>query len=795
MSQTTIGTSVPRLEDQRFITGRGTYTDDIVRPGQVQAYVVRASASHGLLRRLDVAAARAAPGVVDVITGAEMRADGIGDLPCGWMTTNIDGTPMFAPQHPVIAVDRIRYVGEPLAVIVAESLHAARDAAELVEVDIEDLPAVGTLERACEPDAPQIWDGAPGNQGFHWHMGDRAAVEAAFAGAAHVAKLDLVNNRLVCNAMEPRAALAEYDAGRGEFTLYLSSQNPHVARILLATATLRVPEHRIRVISPDVGGGFGSKAFHYNEEVIACYAARRVGRPVKWTAERGEAFLSDRHGRDHRSHVELALDAEGRFLALRVSTIANMGAYYSTFGPAIPTFYYASMLSGTYRIPAIYADVRGVFTNTVPVDAYRGAGRPEAAYVIERIVDRAARDLGVDPAELRRRNLVPPEAFPYRTPLGTEYDSGNYPLMLERALEAARYADFPQRRAEAAARGRLRGIGLSSYVEACGAGPSKIIMKAGGGSGMFEGATVRVNPSGSVVVLTGTHSHGQGHETTFAQLVSDRLGVPMESIEIVHGDTGRIQFGLGTVGSRSLALGGTAIVKAMDKVIRKGARIAAHVLEAAEADVRFEKGRFVVAGTDRGLAFGEVAFLAHAPAAWPSDEIEPGLEESAFFDPANFTFPAGVHVCEVEVDPKTGVTEVVAYSVVDDFGNIVNPMIVDGQVHGGVAQGIGQALLENCVYDPDSAQLLSGSLIDYCMPRADDLPDMRVDYIVTPSPHNALGAKGCGEAGAIAAPPAVMNALTDALGGVLGPEAVAGLQMPATPHRVWQALRGARAGA
>jgi carbon-monoxide dehydrogenase large subunit len=795
MSQTGIGVSIPRVEDQRFITGRGTYTDDIVRPGQAHAYIFRSSVAHGIVRRLDVAAARAAKGVVDVFTGADLRADGIGDLPCGWMTKNIDGTPMFSPSHPVIAVDRVRHVGEPLAVIVAESLHAARDAAELIEADIEDLPAVGTLERAREPDAPQIWEGAPANQGFHWHIGDAAAVEAAFARAAHVAKLDLVNNRLVCNAMEPRSALAEFDTGRGEFTLYLASQNPHVARILLATATLRVPEHRIRVISPDVGGGFGSKAFHYNEEVIACYAARRTGRPVKWTAERGEAFLTDRHGRDHLTHVELALDGEGRFLGLRVSTVANMGAYYSTFGPAIPTYYYASLLSGTYRIPAIYCDVRGVFTNTVPVDAYRGAGRPEAAYVIERIVDWAARQLGMDPAELRRRNLVPPEAFPYRTPLGSEYDSGNYPLMLERALELGRYGSFAERRAEAAARGRLRGIGLSSYVEACGAGPSKIIMQAGGGSGMFEGATVRVNPSGSVVVLTGTHSHGQGHETTFAQVVSEKLGIPMENIEVVHGDTGRIQFGLGTVGSRSLALGGTAIVKAVDKVIRKGARIAAHVLEAAEGDIRFENGRFVVAGTDRGLAFGEVAFLAHAPAAWPSDEIEPGLEESAFFDPANFTFPAGVHVCEVEVDPQTGTTQVVGYAVVDDFGNVVNPMIVEGQVHGGVAQGIGQALLENCVYDPDSAQLLSGSLIDYCMPRADDLPDMVVDYIVTPSPHNALGAKGCGEAGAIAAPPAVMNALADALSGVLGVEGATGLQMPATPHKVWQALRNARPAA
>jgi carbon-monoxide dehydrogenase large subunit len=421
----------------------------------------------------------------------------------------------------------------------------------------------------------------------------------------------------------------------------------------------------------------------------------------------------------------------------------------------------------------------------VPVDAYRGAGRPEATYVIERIVDRAARDLGIDPAEIRRRNFIPPSAFPYRTPLGSEYDSGNYPAVLDKALALSRYADFDQRRAEAKRRGKLRGIGLSSYIEACGAGPSKIIMAAGGGSGMFEGATLRVNPSGSVVVLTGTHSHGQGHETTLAQLVAAKLGIPMENIEVVHGDTGRVQFGIGTVGSRSLALGGTAVVKALDKVIAKGRRIASHVLEASEDDVRFENGRFVVAGTDRGLAFAEIAYLAHAPARWPSEEIEPGLEETAFFDPANFTFPAGVHVCELEIDPDTGATDVVAYSVVDDFGPVLNPMIVDGQVHGGVAQGIGQALLESCVYDEESAQLLSGSFIDYAMPRADDLPSFRTDYVVTPSPHNPLGVKGCGEAGAIAAPPAVIAAVLDAL----APLGVADVQMPATPHRIWQAIQ------
>ncbi len=786
---TGIGASLRRIEDHRFITGRGKYTDDIQRHGQVHAYLLRSNLAHGEIRHIDTAQAKQAPGVLAVFTGADLRADGIGDLPVGWMTTNIDGTLMFIPPHPVLAVDRVRHVGDPIAVIIAATLSQAKDAAELIEFDISDLPAVANIDRATAAGAPLVWDGAAHNTAFHWQVGNSAAVEAAFARAHHITRIDLVNNRMVANAMEPRVAIGEFDEGRGEYLLHLSSQNPHVARILLATATLKVPEHKIRVISPDVGGGFGSKAMHYAEEVIVLWSAKKIGRPVKWTSERSEAFLSDRHGRDHKTHAELALDANGKFLALRASTIANLGAYYSTFGPAIPTFYSAPLLVGTYAIPAAYCDVRGVFTNTVPVDAYRGAGRPEAAYVIERLVDQAAHEVGLDPAEIRRRNFIPPDAFPYDNPLGAQYDSGNFGVGLEKALALADYAGFEPRRAAAKARGKLRGIGMSSYIEACGAGPSKIIMAAGAGSGMFESATIRVNPSGSVVVVTGTHSHGQGHETTFAQVVSDKLGIPIHSIEIVHGDTGRSAFGLGTVGSRSLAVGGGAIIKALDKVIAKGKRIASYILEAAESDILFENGRFVVAGTDKGISFPEIAFTAHAPAKFPSDEIEPGLEETAFFDPANFTFPAGLHICELEVDPQTGATEVLAYTVVDDFGNVINPMIVEGQVHGGTVQGIGQALLENCVYDPDTAQLLSGSFMDYCMPRADNLPNFLVDYIVTPSPHNPLGVKGCGEAGAIAAPPAVMNAMMNAL----RPAGVTELSMPATPLKVWQALRAAHA--
>jgi len=788
MTNTGIGASLRRFEDQRFITGRGRYTDDIDRPGQVYAHLLRSNVAHGEIRRIDAEAARRAAGVLAVFTGADLRADGVGDLPCGWMTTNMDGSPMFVPPHPVLAVERVRHVGEPIAVIIATRPSLAKDAAELIELDIDELPVAANIERAIAPDAPLVWQGAPGNTAFHWHLGDARAVDAAFARASHITKLDLTNNRMVANAMEPRSAIGEYDEGRGEYLLHLSSQNPHVQRILLATATLKVPEHKIRVVSPDVGGGFGSKAMHYPEEVICLWAARRLGKPVKWTADRSEAFLSDRHGRDHMTHAELALAADGTFLALRVTTNANLGAYYSTFGPAIPTFYSAPLLVGTYAIPAAYCEVRGVFTNTLPLDAYRGAGRPEAAFVIERIVEQAARDLGHDPAAIRRRNFVPPQAFPYLNAFGSEYDSGNFAAALDKALQLGDYAGFEARRAESKQAGKLRGIGMSSYIEACGAGPSKIIMAAGGGAGLYESATVRVNPTGSVVVVTGTHSHGQGHETTFAQVVSDKLGIPVESVEIVHGDTARSAFGNGTVGSRSLAVGGGAIIRAIDKVIDKAKRLTAHILEASVADIRFENGRFFVVGTDKGLSFAEIAYMAHVPVKFSSAEIELGLDETAFFDPVNFTYPAGLHLCELEIDPETGATEILRYTVVDDFGNVINPMIVEGQVHGGTAQGIGQALLENCVYDPDSAQLLSGTFMDYCMPRADDMPPFIVDYIVTPSPHNPLGVKGCGEAGAIAAPPAVINAVLDAL----RPAGVLDISMPATPHKIWQALQATR---
>jgi carbon-monoxide dehydrogenase large subunit len=779
-----IGAPVRRREDFRFITGRGNYTDDINRPGQLHAYILRSPHAHARILGVDAGAALSAPGVVAVFTGKDMAADNVGGLPCGWQIHSKDGSPMVEPPHPVLAVDTVRYVGDQVAVVIAETRGQARDAAELVNVDYEPLPAVVDTATAAKPGQPQVWEQAPNNLCYDWHLGDKAAVDAAFAGAARVAKLDLVNNRLIPNAIEPRAAVGDYDAATGEHTLYTTSQNPHVIRMLMGAFVLHLPEHKLRVVAPDVGGGFGSKIFHYAEEAIVTWAAAKVRKPVKWTADRSESFLTDAHGRDHVSHAELALDKDGKFLGLRVSTIANMGAYLSTFAPAVPTYLYGTLLAGTYTTPAIYVEVKAVFTHTAPVDAYRGAGRPEATYVVERIVDAAARETGIDPAELRRRNFIAKDAYPYQTPVALQYDSGDYFTTLDMALKAADYAGFEQRRKEAAARGKLRGIGLATYIEACGIAPSAVVGSLGARAGLYETGEVRVHPTGSVTVFTGTHSHGQGHETTFAQLVADGLGIPIEQVEVVHGDTSKIPFGMGTYGSRSLAVGGSAIVKAMDKVIAKGKRIAAHLLEASEADIEFKDGKYSVAGTDRSKSFGEIALTAYVPHNYPIDELEPGLDETAFYDPKNFTYPSGCHIAEIEIDRDTGVVSVVNFTAADDFGRIINPMIVEGQVHGGLAQGIGQALYENCVYDPESGQLVTGSYMDYCMPRADNLPSFEVETNVTLCTHNPLGVKGCGEAGAIGAPAAIMNAVIDAL----APLGVRQFDMPATPERVWRAI-------
>jgi len=778
MSNSPIGKSIVRKEDFRFLTGVGQYTDDVVMPRQTHAFFLRSPHAHARIRSVDTAAAASAPGVICVFTGADLQEAKVGGLPCGWLIHSKDGTPMKEPGHPVIAHDKVRHVGDQVALVVAETYLQARDAAELIDVDYETLPAVADTATAADSDVA-VHDDVPGNVCYDWGHGDGAAVDAAFAKATRITKLEFVNNRLIPNAMEPRAANAIYSRHDDSYTLYVANQNPHVERLLMCAFVLGLPESKVRVIAPDVGGGFGSKIFLYPEETALIWASKRVGRPIKWTAERSESFLTDAHGRDHVTKAELAMDEKGNFLAMRVNTIANMGAYLSTFASSVPTILYATLLAGQYKTPAIYCSVKAVFTNTAPVDAYRGAGRPEATYVVERLVERAARDMKMDPAAIRRQNFI--TEFPYATPVGLTYDIGNYAATLDRALEMADVAGFPARKAEAAKSGKLRGLGYSCYIEACGLAPSNIAGALGARAGLFEAGEVRVHPTGTVTVFTGSHSHGQGHETTFAQVVAGRLGIPLENVEIVHGDTGRVPFGMGTYGSRSLSVGGTAIVKAIDKVIAKGKKIAAHLLEASDTDIEYENGEFKVAGTDRKVPFGQVALTAYVPHNYPLDKLEPGLNENAFYDPTNFTYPSGSYVCEVEVDRGTGKTSVVKFTAVDDFGNIVNPMIVEGQVQGGIAQGLGQAMMEACVYDADG-QLLTGSYMDYAMPRAADLPNFDIDNRVTACTHNPLGVKGCGEAGAIGSPPAFINALTDAL----GHEDIA---MPATAERVWRALQ------
>jgi len=778
MTATGIGAAVRRKEDVRFVTGKGHYTDDFNRPGQGHAYFIRSPHAHAKIVRIDTSAVQGRPGV-GVLTGADLAGDKIGHLVCGWMIHSKDGSPMRMAPHPALAHQKVCHVGDPVAVVVADSLAEAKDAAEQITVTYETLPAVVDPARAREAGAPQIHEVAANNVIYEWHLGDRQKTDAAFAAAKHVAKLDLINNRLVPNPIEPRAAIGEYDAGTDSFTLWNTTQNPHVARLVIAAFVGMAPEHKLRVIAPDVGGGFGSKIFIYPEEVVALWASKRLGRPVKWVAQRTEAFLCDAHGRDHVTHAEMAFNEDGRITGLKAKTIANLGAYMSTFSSSVPTYLYATLLSGQYDIPAIYCEVDAVYTNTVPVDAYRGAGRPEATFVVERLVEIGARTMGIDPAELRQRNFV--RTFPHQTPVIMNYDTGDYHASLEKALELADYKNFGKRKRESARHGKLRGIGFSTYIEACGIAPSQAVGSLGCGVGLWESAEVRVNPTGSVEILTGTHSHGQGHETTFAQLVSERLGIPFENVSIVHGDTDKVQFGMGTYGSRSGAVGMSAIVKALDKVEAKAKKVAAHILEAAETDIEFRDGKFTVSGTDKSAAWGEVALNAYIAHKFAGQELEPGLKEGAFYDPTNFTFPAGCHICEVEVDPSTGETDVVGWTAVDDFGTVVNPMIVEGQVHGGIAQGVGQALLEGAVYNRDG-QLVTGSFMDYTMPKADDFPLFNVDMTVTKAPSNPLGIKGCGEAGAIAAPAAVINAITDAI----GTEAVA---MPATPPTVWAALQ------
>ncbi|OYV00950.1 MAG: carbon monoxide dehydrogenase [Burkholderiales bacterium PBB5] len=778
-----IGQKVERREDGRFLTGKGQYTDDITLQGQTHAYFLRSPYAHARIQRLDTTAAAAAPGVLGIFTGEHFKT--VGGLPCGWLINNLDGSPMKEPKHPVLADGKVRYVGDRVAMVVAETLEQAQAAAALIEVDYDELPPVvdTATAKGLSAAGQAVHDEAPDNLCYHWGIGDKDGTAAAFANAAHVTTLQFRNNRLIPNAMEPRCANASYDTNADSYTLYVSNQNPHVERLLMCAFVLGIPEHKMRVVAPDVGGGFGSKIYLYGEETALVFASKTIKRPIKWTCDRSEAFLSDAHGRDHVSHAQLALDKDGHFLGLKVDTTANMGAYLSTFSTCIPTILHATLLAGQYKTPKIWCEIQAVFTNTAPVDAYRGAGRPEATYLLERIVETAAHELGLDPAELRRRNFI--TEFPYATPVGLTYDTGDYDATMRRAIELADVAGFAARRAASEAQGLKRGLGYSAYIEACGIAPSSVAGALGARAGLFEAGEVRVHPTGKVTIFTGSHSHGQGHETTFAQVVADKLGIPMDDISIEHGDTGKVLFGMGTYGSRSLSVGGTAIVKAVDKVIAKGKKIAAHLLEAADTDIVFEGGEFKVAGTDKKVPFAQVSLTAYVPHNFPHDKLEPGLNENAFYDPSNFTYPAGTYICEVEIDPATGKTTVERMTAVDDFGNVINPMIVEGQVHGGLAQGIGQALLEHGVYDVETGQLLTGSYMDYAMPRADDLPSFTVETAKgTPCTHNPLGVKGCGEAGAIGSPPAVINAICNALG-------VKDVPMPATPYTVWKAANAA----
>ncbi|PTE14983.1 xanthine dehydrogenase family protein molybdopterin-binding subunit [Pseudogemmobacter blasticus] len=782
-----IGASVKRREDVRFLTGKGRYTDDINIRGQLYAFFLRSDVAHGRLKSVDTAAASDMPGVVRIFTAADFA--GVGGIPCGWQVTDRFGKVMQEPKHPVLADGKVRHVGDPIAMVVAETLDQARDAAEAIRVEIEELPPVLNMKDALKPDAPKVHDELTSNLCYDWGFVEenREAVAKAFEGAAHHITLDLVNNRLVANPMEPRVAVGDYEDHSGMHTLYTTSQNPHVIRLLMGAFVLGIPESKLRVVAPDVGGGFGSKIYHYAEEAAVTFAAKQVKRPVKWTASRSEAFISDAQGRDHLTRIELALDKDHNFLALRTETHANMGAYLSTFAPSIPTWLHGTLMAGNYKTPLVYVNVKAVFTNTVPVDAYRGAGRPEATYQLERIIDKAARELGVDPVELRRKNFIQPDQFPYQTPVAVVYDTGNYQATMDKLLELSDHAGFAARAEESKKRGRLRGFGIAHYIEACGIAPSNLVGQLGARAGLYESATVRVNATGSITIFTGSHSHGQGHETTFAQVVAEMIGIDASQVEIVHGDTSNSPMGMGTYGSRSLAVGGSAMVKATNKIINKAKKIASHLLEASEQDIEFKDGKFTVAGTDRSKTWVDITLAAYVPHNYPLESLEPGLEETAFYDPSNFTYPAGAYGCELEIDPDTGKVTILAFTAADDFGNVVNPMIVEGQVHGGLAQGIGQAMLENCVFD-ENGQLLSGSFMDYAMPRADDLPFFKVDHsCITPCTHNPLGVKGCGEAGAIGSPPAVVNAVIDALqrGGY---SHIDHIDMPVSPARVWAAM-------
>jgi len=784
-----IGESVKRVEDQRFITGAGQYTDNIVLPRMTHAYILRSPLAHAKIKNIDTAAAKASEGVVAVFTGADVAH--INGIPTAWQVDFIDGEAMREPKHALLAHDKVRHVGDGVAIVIAESKALACDAAALIEVDYEELPVVVDASRALESGAPMVHDELADNRSFDWQLGDKASTDTGIANAHHVTKMKIRNQRMIANAIEPRSYVGDYDKGRDQYTLYTATQNPHVIRLLMCAFVLGIPEHKVRVVAKDVGGGFGSKIAHYTEEALVTWAASKIGRPVKWTAERSESFVTDSHGRDHNTTAEMGFDKDGNITALRVHTDANLGAYLSIFGTCVPTYLYGTLLQGQYKTPAIYVKVNGVFTHTTPTCAYRGAGRPESTYLLERLMDTAAAEMGMDPAELRMRNLIPPfdgvDQPGYQTQVALQYDSGNYEATMRKAMGILGYDNLRKEQEEARKQGRYIGIGFSSYIEACGLAPSAVVGSLGARAGLYESANVRVQPTGKVSVFTGSHSHGQGHATTYAQVVADQLGIELEDVEIVHGDTDQVPFGMGSYGSRSLAVGGSAIVKALDKVKEKGAKVAAHLLEASEQDLEYVDGKWAVKGTDKSIGFSEVALASYVPHNFP-EGLEPGIEFNSFYDPTNFTYPFGTYIAVVEVDAETGTTEIKRFVAVDDVGNVINPMIVEGQIHGGLTQGIGQALLEGAIYD-ESGQLSTGTYLDYALPRADDLPSYEIEQNVTPCPHNPLGAKGCGEAGTIGSTPAIVNAVVDAL----RPLGIKDLEMPLTPQKVWAAIQSANA--
>ena len=772
MARFGVGQSAPRKEDDVLLRGRGRFQDDVALEGEVHACFVRSPHAHADIVAIETAEAASAEGVLAVYTGADAAADGLGTMPCivGAFVelTRPDGSPACYPPNPMLAEGRVRHVGEAVVMVVAETLAAAQDAAERVNVEYATLPAVADAKQAREADASQIWPEAPGNHSFTWAQGDADATDAAFRAAAHVTEIELINNRVVVNTIEPRGALGAYDPASERYTLYINSQAVHAARAVIA-GILGIEEDRLRILAHDLGGGFGMKFFSYPEQALVAWAARKLGRPVRWLSGRTEGFMSDTQARDHLTTAALALDGDGQFLGLRVRTLANLGAYVSNLGPISPTLLYTRMLANAYRTPAIHAEVEGVLTNTVFTDAYRGAGIPESNYVIERLVDKAAAELGLAPDDIRRRNLIPAAAMPYQAPLDITYDSGDYARNLDDSLALAGWAGFAERRAEAASRGKLRGIGMAVYVESTVGDPA-------------EHVAIRFRDDGGVSLSAGTGASGQGHETTYAQLLGDSLGIPFEAVTLLEGDTDDLPGGGGSGGSRSTYMVALAIEDGAAKVIEKGTQIAANILEVAPADIRFAEGDFSIAGTDRAIDIMTLAAQAKDPTNVP-DGMEPGLDANGKTETFEGTFPNGCHICEVEVDPETGTVALVNYAAANDFGRIVNPVLVDGQVHGGVAQGLGQAVYENCVYD-DSGQLLSGSFMDYCLPRADDMPPFTLADNGVPTNQNPLGIKGCGEAGAIPAPAAVVNAVLDAV----KEHGVTDIDMPLTPERVWRAL-------